>query len=341
MKSPSFSTSTYITWTPEKRLYFEPFKQALLANPINFDVQNVRFRGKQTKSSPLSSPIIDAPGRPATAQVKLDCCAKCAAAKWPTQPSWKHRGTGHTSVESIQWGSIGLSSQAFLVPGETMKNVVLMLLASCASVKSLGDLVIEPKPEELVAIWCCNRDTISFPLLGRPSSFGFAHKFVWWTVEKKWKQWYYSRVDFSMVRSNKSPYCKQFCFKWHVTRWKKDDQWLVESQPYYAFSNYKIGKQTTRKISQQQSLNFPKTNSLSLKMDASFRESILYEINSCKYSPFRTRWMFQLGVLESRFFGTFSESQLYVSFNNDHNDHRTPPVSKFSKFPKFGHSQDL
>ena len=33
-----------------------------------------------------------------------------------------------------------------------MKNVVLMLLASCASVKSLGNLAIKPKPEELVAI---------------------------------------------------------------------------------------------------------------------------------------------------------------------------------------------
>lgn len=253
------------------------------------------------------------------------------------EASWNRPHIGR--IDSIGFDRAQLSG-FFWYRGNNEKRGVDVVGIICFG-KIFGDLVIKPKPEELVAIWCCNRDTISFPLLGRPSSFGFALKFVWWTVEKKWKQWYYSRVGFSMVRSNKSPYCKQFCFKWHVTRWKKDDQWLVETQPYYAFSNYKIGKQTTRKISQEQSLNFPKTNSLSLKMDASFRESILYEIKSCKYSPFRTRWMFQLGVLESRFFGTFSESQLYVSFNNDHNDHRTPPVSKFSKFPKFGHSQDL
>ena len=137
MKSPSFSTSTYVAWTPEKRLYLEPCKKHPYCEPHQFWCSKCSFSG-QTKSTPLSSPIIDAPGRPATAQVKLDCCAKCAAAKWPTQPSWKHRGTGHASVESIQSDSIGLSSQGFLVPGETMKNVVLMLLASYASGKIFG-----------------------------------------------------------------------------------------------------------------------------------------------------------------------------------------------------------
>ena len=58
--------------------------------------------------------------------------------------------------------------------------MVLMLLASYSSVKCLGNLAIKliVRVEEQVAI-CCNRDTTSFLLLGRPASFGFALKIVW------------------------------------------------------------------------------------------------------------------------------------------------------------------